>query len=187
MLKKIILLSGPVAVGKTSIAESLEREYGFKRIKSSQYLINEASSLGIEVNRLNLQNLGDQFDEETDFLWVVNKVTLPIIESIPNQNLWLFDSVRKQRQVEHFKLNLPPEYKIYHIHITASEETIRNRFFSRDPSLPQTSYTDTINHPNEISARNLIAIADHAIKVDEKSSDRVLCEISQFLELAKDL
>lgn len=184
MHKKIILLSGPVAVGKTSIAASLEKEYGFKRIKSSQYLINEANSLGIEINRLNLQNLGDKFDETSDFLWVVDKVTLPVIKSTPDQNLWLFDSVRKQRQVEHFKLNLPPEYKIYHLHITASEETIQTRFFLRDPLLSQNSYTETISHPNETSARSLIGIADHVIKVDEKSSQLVLNEISQLLELA---
>jgi len=128
--KKLILLtSGPIAVGKSQIVSSLVNKYGFSKLSSGSYLKSLAVSQGLDVNRASLTEIGDNLDKETDYSWVVSKVTKSALEESPSTNRWVFDSVRKKKQVQHFR-NAYPE-SIIHIHFFAEEEVLNSRFDKR--------------------------------------------------------
>jgi adenylosuccinate synthase len=158
-----------MAVGKTSIANILEKEYGFHRIRSSKFLFKIAQDKGLSPTRQILQDLGDKLDAQTDFSWVIHDVAIPEINNKPESSLWLFDAVRKEKQVMHFKSQLK-SFKVAHLHITASEKTLLDRYLTRTPEASLDEYYIAKNHPNEVSACQLKHIADSVILADEISN-----------------
>ena len=76
-MKLLLLLSGPVAVGKSGVANTLIKSHGFTSIKSSTYLRSKAASDGLNESRTVLQEAGDRLDSETDFKWLIDDVAVP--------------------------------------------------------------------------------------------------------------
>jgi len=161
----ILLISGPAGVGKTSITDILQKDHGYGTIKSSKYLREIAAREKLPITRENLIAIGDRLDEETDYLWIVEKVTKPQIFENPSINNWLLDSVRKKQQVVHLRTKTYLE--VFHVHVTASEEVIKERYMLRQnhnkDSGYEQSYDDLIQCPNEIASRSLEAIADYVL------------------------
>lgn len=158
----VLLVSGPIAVGKTSFANELIETSSFKKIRSGDFLSQLATARGSRSDRTGLQELGDSLDVETDYRWVVESVAGPLIAADVPQRLWLFDAVRKQRQVEHFRARF--EVDVFHVHLIAPEEVLRARYEERrrrgDDYLGSATYDEVVRHPNEIEARSLGDIAD---------------------------
>ena len=125
----ILLFSGPAAVGKSTACSVLEKFHGFIPIKSSSYLRDAARTNSREITRASLQEIGDQLDVDTDFKWLIEAVAKPQMSLMPNQQLWFVDSVRKMKQVQHFKNIFGSQ--VTHVHITASEELLKCRFTHR--------------------------------------------------------
>lgn len=161
MSTRILLLSGPLAVGKSAVAAALTERFGFRKIASSGYLRQLANERGLPDTRESLQKLGDNLDEQTDYRWLVDEVAAPQLANYPNQVLWFVDAVRKDEQVRHFRARFP---NILHVHLTAPEEVLRDRFLKRAREGDQVevhgAYERFSEHPNEQSARALAQIAD---------------------------
>jgi chloramphenicol 3-O-phosphotransferase len=158
-VEKILLLSGAIGAGKTSIAKVLMTSFAFQKIGTSDYLISQIPRSELregDERRLQLQELGDRLDRETDYRWVIDPVAVQAIAQAPLVESWLIDAVRKKRQVEHFRNQFGP--KIRHIHLTAPEEVLRARHAQRGED-----YDQAIAHPNEVNSRSLIEIADHIV------------------------
>jgi hypothetical protein len=161
-IEMLVLLSGPVAVGKTTLRSVLLKEYGFANVRSSAYLMELAEKQGGGNARSSLQELGDGLDESTDYKWVLDSVALPAMAANPGCKRWLVDAVRKQRQIEHFRAAFGRT--VLHVHLSAAESVLRQRYddrasvlgISKDP----TAYDVAIAHSNEAAARALISAAD---------------------------
>lgn len=160
----VLLLSGPVAVGKSTLATQLVKDHGFRTIRSGNYLRSVATHLGSGTTRRALQELGDALDLRTDYLWLIDDVASPQVEAAPDHARWLLDSVRKERQVEHFRSRFP---RVVHVHLTATDEDVRARYDVRLASGGEyeggTPYDEAIAHSNEVASRGLIRIADHVV------------------------
>lgn len=163
----IVLLSGPISSGKTSLADQLIQRHGFQRLKSSDHLKAMCVSNGVEISRASLQKTGDDLDAETDFHWLVTDVAAPQMALNPSQQKWLIDAVRKPRQVEHFRADFHNE--VLHVHLWAPEEVLKERYDRRRASGADnegaTSYAEAVTHPNEKASRALQGSADIAINV----------------------
>lgn len=171
---KLVLLSGPMAVGKSEAAASLISNHHFERISSSNYLRTILSSAGRQADRSALQDIGDQLDELTDYRWIVDDVALPLFaENATNPRCWLLDAVRKGRQVDHFRAAVP---ETFHVHLMASEETLRRRYEGRQRG-GDLSYEEAISHPNEIAARRLVHTADLVLNVEGQSPEEIATAI----------
>lgn len=158
----IVLLSGPIACGKTSVADVLIKSYEFQKIRTGAYLSKLAREKHLSGDRTSLQTLGDQLDIDTDYSWLISQVSSPAISANPMAERWLIDSVRKKRQTEHFRDSFGDA--ILHVHLMADEACLRQRYEERlasgDEYLGNTPYDAAIQHPNEIAARSLVTIAD---------------------------
>jgi hypothetical protein len=166
-MPSILLLSGPIASGKTTLAENLITAHGFRRLKSSDYLKTICTKNGVAVSRTSLQEAGDQLDLETDYQWLVTDVAKPQMVGEPAQSRWLIDAVRKDRQIEQFRTAFGT--KVIHAHIWAPEEVLKARYEARltsgAASEGTTSYAEAISHPNEIATRALKDAADVTLNV----------------------
>lgn len=103
VMYKYIAIVGPIAAGKTTVAEIIKKHYGYPIYKLSQGIYDEADKRGLDrEDRVVLQNLGDELREKygVDVLaqLVITKILLPtnqdqddnnqgaVIESIRNHN-----------------------------------------------------------------------------------------------------
>jgi len=167
----ILLLSGPAAVGKTTICETLASKHGFAAIKSSRHLRTLVQLPEREVTREILQEIGDRLDVETDFNWLVTDVAVPQIVAQQDQQFWFVDSVRKPEQIDRFSEVFPG--KVLHCHVTAPDSVLKSRMQVRDESDGSFSYEKDyakhVTHPNEVSARALGDVA--TLVIDTSRND----------------
>jgi hypothetical protein len=170
-----------MAVGKSVIASKLIELRQFRAIKSGAYLSTLARQAGIGATRTDLQCLGDKLDEETDYRWLIDDVARPLIEGSPMHERWLLDSVRKLRQVQHFRDAFSNQ--VCHVHLTAPEALLRQRYETR---LKQgashggvTPYDVAVAHPNEISSRKLSGIADLSLDISAMTATEAAQKIFQ--------
>jgi adenylosuccinate synthase len=175
----IVLLSGPIAAGKSSVASELEILGGFKRARSSPYLRTLLPE-SPEPSREQLQELGDHLDQATDYRWVVDEAARQISEQASSQN-WVFDSVRKQRQVEHFRSTFPTT--ILHVHLHAPDDVLVSRYTARGSQNGELApYADATNHPNEQSSRGLFSIADVVLDASSESPRKCAQQVLSLIQ-----
>ncbi|UGV25054.1 hypothetical protein E0H22_04800 [Rhodopseudomonas boonkerdii] len=178
-MKRLLLISGPIAAGKSAIAANLIEQHGFLSIRSGGYLKELAESKGIGSSRADLQVLGDELDAATDYRWLIDDIAAKIFEKNQQQDFWLFDSVRKHRQVLHFKNAYKKE--TLHVHLTAPESILKQRYEKRSDTGGEysgaTPYGLARIHPNEIASRSLIEIADFIFDVSQTPPEKTATEI----------
>lgn len=165
---EILITSGPIAVGKSSIVNALISNFGYKKISSGEYLSQLATKTNLEPVRDNLIKLGDELDKTTDYSWVVDQVSNLALTKEPQHRRWVFDSVRKHKQVDHFR----KRYSTFltHVHFTARETILEQRYNSRlnsGSTKDVSTYHHYIEHPNEKEARSLSTIADVIIDTSD--------------------
>ncbi len=178
-ISRLLLISGAIGAGKSTVARLLREDYNFQGISSGDYLRSQQAASNHGSSRRQQQDLGDQLDIETDFLWIIDKVAVPAMEIAPDTTNWLFDAVRKPRQVEHFRAHFGSVVR--HIHLTASESVLRDRYESRKQAI-DASYDEAIRHPNEIAARALNLVAEHTFDTQHASPSGVAEEIFYLWE-----
>lgn len=113
-MKFLLLLSGPVAVGKSGVANALIKDHGFASIKSSAYLRAQAASDGLSGR------------------------------------------------------------SVFHVHLIAPEPIIEARYNDRllaGDEAGNIAYATAIAHPNELSSRSLIDVADFLVDLASSSSE----------------
>jgi len=167
--KQIILLSGPLAVGKTTVRDSLIIRHSFDYIKSGRYLIARAAELHIPVSRTSLQDLGDKFDIETDYRWLVDDVALPAFRNNAVCQRWIVDAVRKERQVTHFRSEFQSMASVFHVHLTAPDDLLESRYEKRGAD--SVLYPIACAHDNEVATRALVNVADWVCDTSKSSAD----------------
>lgn len=172
---RIVLLSGPFKVGESTVTGELVQQFGYLKISSSDYL--RSLSPGVErlepaQARLRLQEAGDDLDRKTDFRWVVDPGATSAVANAPDAFNWLFDAVRKRRQVEHFRGKFGSA--VMHVHLTAPDDALRIR-----SGLSDTAYGIAASHPNEVNARSLIDIADRVFDTTVQTAHEIAMQINQ--------
>lgn len=150
-------------------------DHGFGAIRSSEYLRKVAAKQDGGSDRLDLQELGDALDVQTDYRWVVDSVARPAIAAESGRRRWLFDAVRKKRQVEHFKATFGAV--VFHLHLNAPEDVLRTRYEQRliaQGKPVEGAYDRAVAHDNEQQSRGLIQFADAIVETYPVSIDEVL-------------
>lgn len=130
----LVLLSGPIGVGKSSLAKQLVANHKFIQVGTSAYLTSRARQQKLPVTRTTLQDIGDELDAATDYKWIVDEVAHPALKSLADSLRVLVDSVRKEGQVLRFREAF--EHRVFHVHLTAPEDFIKDRYEARRAGTP---------------------------------------------------
>lgn len=158
MTARVILLAGPIAVGKTAVAEHLAGQ-GACHIRvrlALADLLNEHPD-----DREALQRGGSELDRRTSGLWLRNYV----LDRTDGESPLVVDSLRTVRQTEPM-LTIPNSALIY---LRASDATRRQRYelsASNDEMKRRTSYDITARHPAEMQVTDLIPLASEVLDTD---------------------
>lgn len=126
--KLIIIISGEIACGKSSICAGLEKNYGFKTFSTREVLENFylAENKGkYPDDRSLLQKFGEAQDKKTDGGWVLDELHNRLIP----ENRVIIDSARISQQIAAFRKAYGDA--VYHIHLKCPTDVRLKRFVER--------------------------------------------------------
>lgn len=169
-MARLIVLSGPVAVGKSAFAEVLLELTGARKVSTSSWIVRET---GAEQERGALQAAGERLDRETGGAWVARAVQADLVEH--GSGIRLLDSARIAAQVETLRKQFS---ETFHVHLHASDEELERRYLRRDPAHREfATYAQVRNSSTEAAVGELASIANLVLDT-EHADPRTLAEIA---------
>ncbi len=180
MAKLIVLLSGHVASGKSTLAKLLEVEFDFHVVKTWQ-LLNTVRP-DVAQDRKSLQELGEELDRKTNGQWVVEQLG-SFVSSIEPDALVVVDAVRIQDQIDGVRKGFGKIVK--HIHLHAPKATLTKRYRKRSgkPIKEFKSYTQVLRNPTEKDVPKLASAADIVVDTTRNTEKDVLIRAACHLGL----
>lgn len=124
MPKKIIVLSGRVGAGKSTLAKGLVEKFEAHVLKTRK-LIQSAAQGKLESVRGALQDYGDLLDRKTNGRWVATELSR-LIENIPPDAIVVVDAVRKIEQVHAIRRAYGS--RVVHVHLDAQTTVLADRY-----------------------------------------------------------
>lgn len=185
--KLILILTGEIATGKTTLSEKLVERYGFFHVKTRELLheiaIKKTSPQKVQERGF-LQKFGAKLDQDTHGSWIVDESQ----DIIANNNLILIDAARIQEQINAFRNKFPQN--VIHIHLTAPNEVKLDRFMNRtnkDVQKTQEQKREKYDaYKSDETERNVPALskdADLVIQTERQSISDNVMEAASFLKL----
>ena len=182
MDRRIILLSGPVASGKSMLASRLADQFNMKLLRTSD-LLRARMTGSNERSRIALQDLGDELDRSTEGTWVLDGLRLMLEDEVTTTNV-VVDSVKIQEQIDAIRDAYPSS--VTHIHMTAPLDTLASRYEIRESPLHQAehlSYQDVRLNQTESLVDVLSEVADVVIDSNRCTEEDVLVRVASHLRL----
>ncbi|MFL5612429.1 MAG: adenylosuccinate synthetase [Gemmatimonadaceae bacterium] len=178
MVKRIILLSGPVSSGKTTLGDALVDRYRFVRLKTRDLI---QRSLGTDIERSALQAAGESLDRKTKGRWVAEELARVALE-LPDHAEVLVDAVRILSQVEAIRDAFGP--RVTHVHLTAPEEELARRYSQRHGEIKELStYQKVRANRTERRVETLQRIADIVVDTKRATAADVVVRVAAQLGL----
>jgi adenylosuccinate synthase len=185
---RIIVLSGPVVGGKSKLAEALQSQFGIRRLKTQDVIVEIT---GVDRERRALQQAGEKLDRTTDGAWVAQALARLVTAnaSAPTDSApdtWiLVDSVRIPAQIDHIRRSFGP--RVVHIHITAPRDELARRYEARKQSHPAMAelptYDEVASNPTEAAVERLQDLADLVINTLHSTERDVVVRVAAQLGL----
>jgi adenylosuccinate synthase len=122
-LRQVLVITGHICTGKSALARDLQSSYGYRILKTSEILREEANRRNLSTDRASFQSLGDALDKETGHRWVLN-ATLRCFEK--SHTPIVVDNIRTWNQLENFRSQ--SELVVVHAHLWAPHNTLKQRF-----------------------------------------------------------
>jgi adenylosuccinate synthase len=180
MDRKIVLLSGEIGAGKTKLAKLLVDRYGFRHVKTSEYLKQRRQ----DGARDKLQAEGAELDKGGGD-WVI-RYFIDLCGMDP-RGLFVIDSVRIKEQIDFFRKGFGSD--VIHVHLKASPETLKERFIERQllgekPGDVGQDYEQIKNDQREKENVPLLDLcADISLNTDSNTPLDVLTRVVAALKL----
>lgn len=190
---RIILLSGPVNAGKSSLAKTLqEPRFGVHRIKTQNIIVEQT---GVDRERRSLQEEGERLDRETDGAWVARALAQRVtaaqsaVSDLAGESWILVDAVRIPQQIVHIRQAFGS--RVVHIHLTASREELTRRHGrpheenedSQPAMIELPTYEAVAANPTEARVDELADLADIVINTERSTKKDVVARAAAQLGL----
>jgi adenylosuccinate synthase len=187
--KIILLLSGEIASGKTTLADRLQTMFNFKIFKTRDALVElgKKALKGQQPDRAFLQKLGTSLDSKEDGKWVLDYFQNDLNFSPKHDMFYVVDAIRIRKQLEHFRKAY--SYSVVHIHLTASPKCLQERFLGRDEvkdlsrKAALDKYHEAKAESTEAKVPRLADEADLTIDTELSTKDDVFYRAASFLKL----
>lgn len=170
MVDKIVLLSGAVCSGKSTLAAGLASRHNATLYKTHELI--QTLKPRIPNDRIALQRAGDGLDRSTNGRWIQEAITRRVGGMSPD-SVVVVDAVRIAAQVDGVREAFST--RVFHIHLTASEEELARRYASRNSQFAEAgSYEELRRNRTERNVDTLADIADIVVKTDQCTAADVL-------------
>ena len=133
MGRTVVVLSGSVASGKTTLAKRLRERYGAHHLRTQELLRARAAAegLGDLTSRRALQNYGEELDRRTRGRWVADDLG-PLVAGLPDRSVVVVDAIRIAQQLD--ALHEAFGRRITHVHLDADLDVLARRYAQRRDS-----------------------------------------------------
>jgi adenylosuccinate synthase len=190
MAFQIVLLSGRVASGKTTLWQQLTTRFPRENIHvlKTKNLVRELAlkSLGrdLPAERRAMQEFGDQLDRDTKGQWVrdgLSSLVNQFTSSEPS-SVFIVDAVRVRPQIK--AIREAYGFSVNHIHLKAPEEELAARYKHRVSDMQELrSFKDVAENPTEAAVDELEKSADVVIDTRACTPEDVLVKAATHLGL----
>jgi adenylosuccinate synthase len=180
---RVVILSGPICAGKSTVVENLRDHYEARVVKTRDLIKHQLPH--VKDERGALQRAGEKLDRADGGAWVKNALARFVesadVASTP-RGLFVVDSVRIRGQVDAIREAFGTA--VHHIHLTASEDVLRKRYLQRGSKTKEFSdYEAVRKSPTERSVEKLAALADIVVATDRCSKSAVVVRATALLGL----
>ncbi|MDL2263155.1 adenylosuccinate synthetase [Synergistaceae bacterium OttesenSCG-928-I11] len=181
MPELIIILSGNICSGKSTLADQLSEVFGVHKISTYILLKNHFNK---PHSRIEMQEFGEKLDHATEGKWIAEDISHELEEIAPCPQFVLVDCARIPKQIEAIRSKFK-NCSVQHIHLAANTEILKNRYISRDQSrFKETiSFEDAMKDSTESKVNDLEKGADIVIRNDHCTKDDVLVRVASWLGL----
>jgi adenylosuccinate synthase len=190
MAFRIVLLSGSVAAGKSTLVQRLKCEFPTEPIhvlKTKELLLElgaKKTRRDFPAERRVLQEFGEQLDRETKGSWVRDALSCLVNQYLAAEATPIFvvDAVRILPQIK--AIREAYGFSVLHIHLTAPEEELERRYCHRTSDLKELpSYEEVRRNPTEARVRDLEKTADVVIDTNACTPEDVLVRAATHVGL----
>lgn len=182
MPKQVVILSGRVCSGKTTLTRQLESSFDAVAFKTISFL--RARGQKIALTRNALQEFGESLDRRTKGRWVADDLREQI-EAIDDheEKVIVLDSVRMLGQVD--SIRQAYGRRVFHVHLDAALPELEKRYGKRKATEIKEldSYAQVQRNPTEARVPKLQDVADVVIQTDRCTEKDVLVRVASHLGL----
>ena len=180
---RIVLLSGPICSGKSSLGLQLQERHDAKIIKTKDLILKMSPRTRPE--RRKLQRAGQRLDKADGGAWVAKALQRTIdtaTRGATPEGLFVVDSVRIAGQIDAIRRAYGAE--VHHIHLTATAEELRARYKNRTRHEDEDVDYETLKrNRTEKGIEELEPLADIVVHTDKCSEGAVLVRATALLNL----
>ena len=189
-IRKIILvLTGEISSGKSTLASKLSEAFGFKVCKTREGLkyFADKELNGKIPERGFYQEFGEHLDRQGNGRWVLDYFQFLFAKEFNDHHLYIIDSARIIDQIK--KIREAYSYFVYHIHLKAPPQSLEARFYQRAElqNMPaekqREKYEEFKSNETEKQVQTLEAEADLVIDTDRCNALDVFIRVASFFKL----
>lgn len=181
MAKLVVLLSGSISSGKTTLAEGLHGNFGVSVLKTKNILRELASkrSQAVESERRAMQLFGEKLDRQTEGAWVRDSLA-KFVRQLADDAVVLVDAVRIPEQIAAIR---QANFRVMHIHLKAPTRVLAERYKTRGRAdfKELQSYSQAEQNKTEKRVARLESIADIVINTELCTERDVLVRAATHL------
>ena len=174
-----MVLSGAVASGKSTLAQSLVDRFQFVRVRTHELI--RALKTDVPLERKSLQEAGEALDRETGGTWLSQMLETRLGKEQQHASV-VVDSVRIKGQIDALREAYGPI--VTHVHLTAPLEDLAERYLTRTSDLAaQPPYDEVRADPTEAQVETLRDCADVVIDTRRSRPDDVFARVASRIRL----
>lgn len=176
MTDHIVVLSGRIASGKSTLAAELGELFGAQTVRTSALLRARGKAQGHTLDdRISLQHFGRLLDKETSGVWIAEEVERHL-ELLGAPRLLVVDSVRVSDQLTALRSRFGR--RLLHVHLMADGTDLEARYVTRArASDAGVSFDSAARDHTEMGVDGLVKISDLLVNTSatEVRDVSVLC------------
>jgi len=175
---RIILLSGAICSGKTTLGDNLVKRHNFAVLRTKDLI---AKAFPTNSERKALQDAGDRLDRRTRGRWIADALSRETQERSEAECI-LVDSVRIKTQIDAVRDAFG--HRVAHVHLTAPSEELARRYKQRKSKIKELpSYDDARINATERDVGKLEDFADIVVDTARCTPEAVVVRVAAQLGL----
>lgn len=176
MKPRVVVLSGKVCSGKSTLAQQLHAKARATLVKSKDIIRGHLR--GSEPDRPLPQSAGQRLDRQTGGRWLADSLNSRLMND-EKFDLLVVDAVRLPEQVQFLRQS---GWAVTHVHLDASQDTLVKRHESKVVEGGKATYAEFAKKWSERHVKDLARLADVVIDTDRCNADDVFARVVARLQ-----